>query len=90
MKEILIEIPVRCVSCGYPEQYGAKVIAEIRCKSDEEVVRKIWKCPICNCTKTIEVVLEKYVEKKPSRFMIQSPGKREEELSPGMVSKMKD
>ena len=89
-KEVLIEIPISCANCGYPNQYGAKINAEITCKGTEEIVRKIWRCPICNNSKTIEIQMPKYEEKKSSRFFMQSPKKRSEELVPGRVSKMTD
>lgn len=89
-KDTLIEVPIRCVNCGYPTQFGAKITAQIICKPKDEIVRKIWKCPNCNCEKTIEIQMPAYEEKKVSRFAIQSQPKKSVELTPGIVQKMDD
>lgn len=90
MKETVIQIPVQCVNCGYPKQYGATVNAEIKCPKGEEIVRKVWRCPVCNCEKTIEISMPKFEEAKPSRFLIQSQPKKQAELPPGVVGTMSD
>lgn len=90
VKDMVIEVPVRCINCNYPEQFGAKVTAEIICKGKEEQVSKEWRCPVCGAKKTITVFLDKYAEKKSSRILLQSAPKRSEELTPGQVARMTD
>lgn len=88
MKETVISIPMSCICCGYPKQFGAKIYAEIKLNQKEEITRSEWRCPVCGAKKTIEVSAQLAEETKVSRHIIQSAPRRPTELLPGKVGPM--
>jgi len=88
----VIKIPLRCVNCGYPNQYGSRIEAEIKYSSRDKIIQKKWTCPECNAEKVIEFH-PRVFKNNPLKALFAISGEKKEKkdyetMTPGFVESL--